>query len=233
MENEGNEQLLQWIRNHFFGKYRGLVTDNDDSTNRGRVKVSVPSVLNDLEVWAMPCLPFAGEDVGLYTIPEPGAGVWVEFEGGDSSYPIWTGGFWADNELPKDEKGSDTKPSLRIFKSEKGLMIHFNDDSETLTLSDSQGDNILTLEVQDGKIKIQAKLKVVVEAPQIELVENSTHPLVYGDDLLQYLNQIVQTYAAHTHPGQMAGPVPVSPAPPMPIMTPPTPALLSQKVKTG
>jgi len=234
MDNKDLDQVLNWIRNHFFGKYRGLVKDNNDSTNRGRVKVLVPAVLNDLEVWAMPCLPYTGKNVGVYTIPEPDAGVWVEFEGGDPSYPIWTGGFWADDELPKDEKSSEATPSLRIIRSEKGLMISFNDKSETITLSDSDGSNILTIESQDGKIKIQAKQKIIVEAPQIELVENATHALVFGDSLLQYLNQMVQTYATHTHPGQMAaGTIPVTPMTPVPLMQPATSSLLSTKVKTG
>jgi hypothetical protein len=77
-------------------------------------------------------------------------------------------------------------------------------------------------------------LKVVVEAPQIELVENSTHPLVFGDNLLQYLNQIVQIYNTHLHPGELAlGVFPVTPIIPMAPMPPATPELLSFKVTTG
>ena len=84
MEISVTEQLLDWTRNRYFGKYRGIVTDNDDNTKRGRVKVKVPSVYGeDLEVWAMPCLPYAGNNVGVFMIPEPNAGVWVEFEAGD------------------------------------------------------------------------------------------------------------------------------------------------------
>ncbi len=78
MDEQLAQQLLEWNRSKFFGKYRGLVTDNEDTTNRGRVKVQVPAVLNELEHWAMPCLPYAGNNVGLYTIPEPGAGVRAE-----------------------------------------------------------------------------------------------------------------------------------------------------------
>ena len=52
----------------------------------------------------------------------------------------------------------------------------------------------MKIRVQDGKITIQAAQKVVVEAPQIELVENATHPLVFGDNLLTYLNQLVQMF---------------------------------------
>jgi len=234
MNDQLLQQLLEWTRNRFFGKYRGLVSDNNDPTSRGRVKVRVPAVLNELEVWAMPCLPYAGNNVGLYTIPEPGAGVWVEFEGGDPSYPIWTGGFWADDELPQDEQGNEVSPSKRILRTETGLMISFNDDSEVLTLSDQNGNNIMTFEVREGKIRIQDSTKVVVEAPQIELVENATHPLVFGDDLLQYLNQLVQMFNAHLHPGELAlGAFPVTPAPPVPPFPPATPSLLSIKVKTG
>lgn len=234
MANQDLDQVLTWIRNRFFGKYRGLVTDNDDLTHRGRIKVQVPAVLNELEVWAMPCLPYTGNNTGVFTIPEPGAGVWVEFEGGDPSFAIWTGGFWADGELPHNEQGTEATPSLRMIRSEKGLMITFDDDSEKITLSDTDGSNIMTIEVQSGKIRMQASIKVVVEAPQIELVENSTHPLVYGDNLVQFLNQMIQIYTTHTHPGELAlGALPVTPMTPVPPMPPATPSLLSTKVKTG
>jgi len=228
------EQLMDWTRNRYFGKYRGTVVDNQDPTNRGRVKVRVPSVLKDLNVWAMPCLPYAGNNVGVFMVPEPGAGVWVEFEAGDLSYPIWTGGFWADGEVPKNEKGTEATPSLRIIRSEKGLLVSFDDAAQVLTLSDEDGSNIMTIEVQQGKIKIKGNLKVVVEAPQIELIENATHPVVFGDELMTYLNQIVQIYQSHTHPGELAlGVLPVTPAPPVPPLPPPTPSLLSLKVKAG
>jgi uncharacterized protein involved in type VI secretion and phage assembly len=42
----------------------------------------------------MPCFPIAGKQQGTYFIPQIGAGVWIEFENGDPSYPVWTGCFW-------------------------------------------------------------------------------------------------------------------------------------------
>ncbi len=234
MNEQVIEQLLDLARNRYFGKYRAVVTDNNDPTSRGRVKLQIPSILPDQEVWAMPCFPFAGKNMGMYMIPEPGAGVWVEFEAGDPSYPVYSGGFWADGELPKDEKSSNTVPPLRIIRSKKGLMVSMNDDSEVITLSDENGSNFMTIEVMNGKIKIQGNLKVVVEGPQIELVENATHPVVFGDNLLNYLNQLVQIYQTHTHPGELAmGAFPITPAPPVPPFPPATPSLLSTIVKTG
>jgi uncharacterized protein involved in type VI secretion and phage assembly len=234
MNDKTTDLLIDWVRNRYFGKYRGIVTDNNDPTKRARIKVKVPAVLGDLESWALPCLPYTGAGMGSWVIPENGSGVWVEFEAGDASYPVWSGGFWADTELPRNEKGTDASPDLKIFRSKEGLMITFDDASEILTLSDQNGNNILTLEARQGKIRIAANSKVVVEAPQIELVENSSHPLVFGDDLVTYLNQLVTIFNAHMHPGELAGGVvPVTPAPPVAPMTPPTPSLLSFKVKTG
>jgi uncharacterized protein involved in type VI secretion and phage assembly len=106
MDHDLLAQLLDWVRSRYFGKYRGTVSDNADAAKRGRLKVKVPAVLGDLEVWAMPCVPYAGDQVGFYCLPEAGTGVWVEFEGGDPSFAIWSGCFWADGEIPGPEQAA-------------------------------------------------------------------------------------------------------------------------------
>jgi len=120
-----------------------------------------------------------------------------------------------------------------VIRSEQGLMVSMDDDGQTISVSDSGASNIVEIKAGDGKVTVKAASKVVVEAPAIELVENATHPVVFGDELMTWLNQLVQTYASHVHPGQTAGPFPVTPAPPVPPASPATPSLLSQKVKTG
>jgi uncharacterized protein involved in type VI secretion and phage assembly len=80
---------------NFIGKYRGTVTDNNDPLNTGRVAVQVPDVSNvQTSTWAMPCAHFAGSQSGFFSVPPIGASVWVEFEQGNSDYPIWSGCFW-------------------------------------------------------------------------------------------------------------------------------------------
>ena len=112
--------------------------------------------------------------------------------------------------------------------------IVLNSNNQNIKLTDQNGSNLLEIQVQAGQVKVQGQTKVTVEAPQIELVQGATHPLVFGDDLLQYLNQLAQIYQTHMHPGEMAlGVFPVTPAPPVPPFPPATPALLSVKVKTG
>lgn len=79
----------------YFGKYRGMVLDNVDPLQTGRLLVQVPDVSNVLpSTWAMPCAPFAGIQAGLFVVPDIGAKVWVEFEHGNPDYPIWVGCFW-------------------------------------------------------------------------------------------------------------------------------------------
>lgn len=79
----------------FYGKYRGVVLNNVDPLQIGRIQVQVSDVLGiGMSSWAMPCLPFAGKQSGIFAVPRVGEGVWVEFEQGDQDYPIWVGGFW-------------------------------------------------------------------------------------------------------------------------------------------
>jgi uncharacterized protein involved in type VI secretion and phage assembly len=78
-----------------YGKYRGTVMNNIDPEQIGRVQVMVPDVAGFLpSSWAMPCLPITGINMGMFTVPNIGSKVWVEFERGDIDHPIWSGGFW-------------------------------------------------------------------------------------------------------------------------------------------
>ena len=227
-------ELAEQTRSRFYGKYRGVVTNVDDPENMGRIQANVPEILGDeVSPWAMPCAPYSGDGLGAYAVPPVGVGVWIEFEAGDPSRPIWTGCWWGRNQLPKNEQGTDATPPIKIFRTESGTLLCFDDSSQVISLSDENGDNILTIEVTAGKITVKGKTKAIVEAPQIELVENATHPVVFGDELMTYLSQLVSLYQAHTHPGETVIGIPVTPAPPVPPFQPPTPSLISQKVKAG
>ena len=86
----------------FYGKYRGTVVSNVDPQNMGRLSVTVPDVSNiQTSTWAMPSAALAGSQSGFYAVPPVGSNVWVEFEQGDSDYPIWSGCFWgSSSEVP-------------------------------------------------------------------------------------------------------------------------------------
>jgi hypothetical protein len=86
----------------FYGLYRGSVFLNADPKKMGRIQVLVPDVLGlTPSTWAMPCVPFAGKQSGVFVVPAINSGVWVQFENGDPDQPVWTGGWWGSTvELP-------------------------------------------------------------------------------------------------------------------------------------
>jgi hypothetical protein len=164
-------------------------------------------------------------------IPPKGAPVWIEFEAGDVSRPIWTGGWWGTGDVPNDASGSPAPTTSKVLRSEQGMLLVFDDSSQTVTLGDANGNNVLTIQVQSGQLEIKSANKTVSEAQQIFHGENASHPHVFGDQLLTYLNQLVNLFNSHMHPGELAlGFMPVTPTPPVPPFTPADPSLLSQKV---
>ncbi len=85
----------------YYGKYRGQVVNNIDPMLMGRIMAMVPDVSGFAPTsWAMPCLPMAGINTGVFTVPPIGAGVWIEFEQGNPDQPIWVGGYWSAADVP-------------------------------------------------------------------------------------------------------------------------------------
>jgi len=226
--------FIEEQQNRHFGKYGATVADKDDPENMGRIRANIPLILQDqTSTWALPCAPYFGIDAGFFAVPPVGAGVWIEFEAGDVSRPIWSGGWWPRGDAPRPEEGRAGNQATKVFKTESGLNIALDDDSDTIVISDGAGANKMTIKSRNGQIEIEATGKVVVNAAQIELIDRARHPLVFGDSLLNYLTQLVTTFNSHTHVGETVLGIPVTPAPPVPPQTPPSPALLSTRVKTG
>ena len=149
----------------FFGKYRGTVANNVDPMQQGRIQAIVPDATGAIPTsWALPCLPMTGPQAGVFTVPPVGAAVWIEFEQGNTDYPIWTGGFWGSAaEVPA--LALATPPALQsivlqtvgqntlmisdtpgptggiLLKTNTGAMIAINDVG--ITISNGQGATIV------------------------------------------------------------------------------------------
>jgi hypothetical protein len=229
--DNGQLDALERDADRFYGKYRGLVLNNQDPLQIGRLQAVVPAVLGEIPSgWAAPCVPYAGIGAGFYAIPMVGAGVWIEFEGGDVSRPIWSGAWWAAGEVPMDEMATPSQPTRKIMRSDFGLLVSMDDVQQTITISDGLGLNLMSIKVFEGTIEIKSAVLVVLEAPLIQHGEAAVHPAVYGDQLLAYLNQLVALFNSHVHPGQLAAAIlPVTPAPPLAPFPPATPNLISTK----
>ena len=153
----------------FYGKYRGIVTDNNDPEQQGRIRARVPELLGNDELgWAMPSVPFAPPSHGMLALPEIDSNVWVEFEAGDPSRPIWTGCWWPAGQAP-----SISSPAVKIFETAQGNRITWDDTSgsEAITIQDKSGATI-TLNQQGIELK-KGGMNIKVTDSEISINEGA------------------------------------------------------------
>lgn len=158
----------------YYGKYRGVVVSVDDPQNRGRLTIKCPAVLGDNESdWALPCGMFSGNGIGAWGLPQKGDQVWVEFEGGETDYPIWSYGYHTKNSVADDSKGANynvvTKSGHQIVIRDEGEeieltvnggipilikkeIIHIGGNDEPAVLGDKNADALDFLATEIGNI---------------------------------------------------------------------------------
>ncbi|MCY1083066.1 phage baseplate assembly protein V [Archangium lansingense] len=141
----------------YYGKYRGKVLENIDPMELGRIMVEVPALVGLEASWALPCVPYAGPQVGFVMIPPIGANVWVEFEGGDPTHPIWAGCFWGELEKPV----LNETPYQKVIKTE----------SFTLFINDVPGAGEMMIEMGPPAFEIPVILTMDAAGLQIETAE--------------------------------------------------------------
>ncbi len=133
-----------------FGKYRGTVIDNIDPMMQARLLCLVPAFTGMTLNWAMPCVPYAGLEVGFFSLPPIGANVWIEFEGGRLDFPIWSGCFWEEFELPPEV--------MALAPEDPSLLKVWKTSYCTLIMNDTPGEGGITLSVIDAAVDVPITL---------------------------------------------------------------------------
>jgi uncharacterized protein involved in type VI secretion and phage assembly len=115
----------------YFGLYPALVTNLVDSSNLGRIEVSLPWLgtdgNRDVRAWATLCSPYADNNQGLEILPEVGSQVLVAFEAGNLRRPYIIGAAWNGQEsLPN---APDSANNLRVWQSRSGSRLEFDDST--------------------------------------------------------------------------------------------------------
>lgn len=130
--------MVDEIRNHgiekvfkrYYGIYRAIVDSNEDKDGRGQIDVIVPTILGE-KVLPTRALPKdfrgAGKGKGEFFPPDIGDGVWVEFEAGDLRFPVYSGGWFGENELGEDFAYKEGVPVSRGFQNKYGHIFRFDE----------------------------------------------------------------------------------------------------------
>lgn len=156
----------------FFGVVIGVVTNNKDPDKLGRVKVKFPWLSDtDESYWARVMTPMAGNQRGLYLLPEVDDEVLVGFEHGRVEYPYVLGALWNGKDKPP-ETNDDGKNNKRTFKSRSGMILRFDDTqgSEKIEINSADGKALITIDSAQSKITISADADITIESTKGKVV---------------------------------------------------------------
>ncbi|AFO55270.1 MULTISPECIES: phage baseplate assembly protein V [Natrinema] len=173
----------------------GIVTNNEDPKDLGRVKLQFPwRDADDESHWARIATEMAGNEYGSYFLPEIDDEVLVAFENGDIHKPFVIGSLWNGKQKPPQKNG-DGNNDIREVRSRSDHVIAFDDaddgsitirttggneividdsgSSETIRISDESNDNSITIDSDSGSVAIDAKSDLELSASTISLDGNS------------------------------------------------------------
>lgn len=188
-----------------FGVVVGIVTDNQDPDGGYRVKVSFPSFSADTQsTWARVATPMAGNNRGIYTLPEVDDEVLCAFAHGDLRFPYVIGSLWNGSDAPPRDN-ADGQNNQRVIRSRSGHELVFSDESgkeqieiksnaghqillddtsgsEKISITDKSG-NSIQIDSTQNAIAVEAQMKLSIKAQTIEIEAGSLMTIKAGATL--------------------------------------------------
>ncbi len=150
----------------YLGVYPAIVEDNNDPENLFRLKVRCPIIADKPLDWALPRGVFAGNGYGLFALPQKGDNVWVTFQRGDATYPIWEYGAIAKGDKPDEAR----RQAITII-SKKGAQIILQEDGKIKIKNDEASLKDLLLDF------LQAMQTAIAAPPNYTLDPNTQNKL--------------------------------------------------------
>jgi uncharacterized protein involved in type VI secretion and phage assembly len=144
----------------------GVVTNNKDPENLGRVKLKFPWLSDDDESnWARVAAPMAGKNRGFFFLPEVEDEVLVAFDHGDINSPYVLGALWNGKDTPPVANG-DGKNNIRVIQSRSGHILRLTDEAgkEKIEIIDKSGKNSVEFDTARNTITITSGQDIVLSA---------------------------------------------------------------------
>ncbi len=183
-------ELLDKDTRDSFRKIEGITTgtvkENWEENHPGMVRVEyfLGETGKTLTDWARVAQPYAGNGYGSYWLPEVGDEVILAFNMGDINRPYVIGSLWnSKDKIPEDTarekndiKRIKTKGGHEIVFSEekdkekisihtpKNLLLTLVDEKKAITIQDADGENMIEIDGENGKITIKAKKSISLDA---------------------------------------------------------------------
>ena len=185
----------------------GVVTNNNDPEQSGRVRVKFPSLSDSEEsAWARVASFSAGNARGGLMLPQPDEEVIVGFEQGDTRRPIVLGSLFNGKDKPGADLMQNRDGSFAVLSNEK-IHMHSKKDCEI------KSDQALLIEItKDATVKAQGKIQQ--EASQgTKLKAGTTYEIEAGSTMtLKGVSVTVEASASLTLKGatvdvQASGPL--------------------------
>lgn len=151
-----------------YGVVIGIVTNNQDPENLGRVKVRFPWLNNENESnWARIAVLMAGSGRGTYFLPEVEDEVLVLFDHGDVRFPYIIGSLWNGSDKPP-ANNEDNNNNIRMIQSRSGHVIRFDDteNSEKIEIIDKSQNNKIVFDTANNAINITTDKDIMLSAAQ-------------------------------------------------------------------
>jgi hypothetical protein len=158
-------EQIQIVSSRIYGKYKGIVKEVGEAEQLGYIKVEIPEIYGETinSPWVQPQTPFAGPNYGLLMLPKNGDRVWIEFEAGDISRPIWTGFWWSNKQEIPSPAGRET----RVLVTPKGHKIVLDDENNEVYLIHASGPEI-KLTSDEISLKIGAS-QIVINSNEVNI----------------------------------------------------------------
>lgn len=157
---------IEHAAKRYYSSYPAVVVSNEDPEKRGRIIVTIEQLFGSepLPTFVVPKdFRYCGKGYGEFYPPEVDDMVWVEFEFGDPLCPIYSGGCYANGEVPEEFTHKDGEegggiPQVRGIKTKHGHLLLFDEteDKQQISIKTPYGHNIILDESKDEqKLRIE------------------------------------------------------------------------------